>query len=146
MATTVRRRLVGKDMECETASETASETSTSREASPDNQRSHHGPPEATSTIKVIHKRPKTRKRKTTAIFLLGSLFGIIAAGFFAKSNDLIDLPIPEFKELSMDSLFDVLPAGFVKEMRDLVVSENNSGIGSFAGVGLSDHLYRPLER
>ena len=138
MATTVRRRLVGKDMECETASETASETSTSREPSPDIQH------EVTPTVKIIHKRPKTRKRKTTAIFLLGSLFGIIAAGFFAKSNDLIDLPLPEFKELSMDSLFEVLPAGFVKEMRDLVVSENNS-VGSIAGVGPSDIFSRPLE-
>ncbi|EGO55537.1 hypothetical protein NEUTE1DRAFT_85933 [Neurospora tetrasperma FGSC 2508] len=120
MATTVRRRLVGKDIECEIASETASETATSREPSPDNQQR-----EVTSTFKVIHKRPKTRKRKTTAIFLLGSLFGIIAAGFFAKSNDLIDIPLPELKELSVDSLFEVLPAGFVKEMRDLMNGERD---------------------
>lgn len=126
MATTVRRRLVGKDIECEIASETASETATSREPSPDNQQR-----EVTSIFKVIHKRPKTRRRKTTAIFLLGSLFGIIAAGFFAKSNDLIDLPLPELKELSVDSLFEVLPAGFVKEMRDLMVSGNNSACGAF---------------
>jgi phospholipid:diacylglycerol acyltransferase len=73
-----------------------------------------------TTKPLHHHRPKTRKRKTTAIFLLGSLFGIIAAGFFAKSNDLIDFP--EIGELSMDSLFDVLPAGLVKDMRELVVS------------------------
>ncbi len=68
---------------------------------------------------IHHHRPKTRKRKTTAIFLLGSLCGIIAAGFFAKSNDLIDFP--EIGGLSMDSLFDVLPAGLVKDVRELVV-------------------------
>jgi phospholipid:diacylglycerol acyltransferase len=74
----------------------------------------------TPAVKVIHHHPpRTRKRKTTAIFLLGSLFGIIAAGFFAKSNDLIDFP--EIGELSMDSFLDVLPAGLVKDMREMVV-------------------------
>lgn len=65
-------------------------------------------------------KPKTRKRRNTAIFLLGSLFGIIAAGFFAKSNDLIDFP--ELGEFSVDSLLDALPAGLIADMRDLVVS------------------------
>lgn len=67
-------------------------------------------------LKVV--QPK-RKRKLGAIFLLGSLFGIIAAGFFARSNDLIDFP--EIGELSVDSLLDALPAGLVKDVRDLVV-------------------------
>lgn len=61
-----------------------------------------------------------KKRRHTFIFLLGSLFGLVAAGFFAKTNDLIDFP--ELGELSMDSFFDVLPAGLVTDMRDLVVS------------------------
>lgn len=68
-------------------------------------------------VKVVHSK---RKRSLGAIFLLGSLFGIIAAGAFAKSNDLIDFP--EIGELSVDSLMDVLPAGLVKDVRDLVVS------------------------
>lgn len=67
-------------------------------------------------VKLVN--PK-RKRKLGAIFLLGSLFGIIAAGFFAKSNDLIDFP--EIGDLSVDSLLDALPAGLVKDVRDLVV-------------------------
>ncbi|KAL2024816.1 hypothetical protein VTK56DRAFT_5637 [Thermocarpiscus australiensis] len=75
-------------------------------------------------VKVVHHPPKTRKRRITAIFLLGSLFGIIAAGFFAKSNDLIDFP--EIGELRMDSLLDVLPAGLVKDMRELVIGERDS--------------------
>lgn len=70
-------------------------------------------------VKVVHHSQKTRKRRTGAIFLLGSLFGLIAAGFFAKSNDLIDFP--EIGDLSVDSLLDVLPAGLVKDVRDLVV-------------------------
>lgn len=67
-------------------------------------------------VKVVHL---SRKRKLGAIFLLGSVFGIIAAGFFAKSNDLIDFP--ELGELSVDNLLDALPAGLVKDVRDLVV-------------------------
>lgn len=77
-----------------------------------------------TTVEHVHivehiDKPKTRKRRSTAIFLLGSLFGLVAAGFFAKSNDLIDFP--ELGEFSVDSLFDALPAGLVTDMRDLVV-------------------------
>jgi hypothetical protein len=75
------------------------------------------------TITVAHHHKKVRKRRTTAIFLLGSLFGIVVAGFFANSNDLINLP--DIGELSMDSILDVLPAGLVKDMRDLVVSRRS---------------------
>lgn len=67
-----------------------------------------------------HSNNRGKKRRNTFIFLLGSLFGLVAAGFFAKSSDLIDFP--EIGDLSMDSFFDVLPAGLAKEMRDLVVS------------------------
>lgn len=64
-----------------------------------------------------------KKRRNTLIFLLGSLFGLVAAGFFAKSNDLIDFP--ELGELSMDSFLDVLPAGLVTDMRELVNGERD---------------------
>jgi phospholipid:diacylglycerol acyltransferase len=110
MATTLRRRVLG--------SNTPSESSTPREQTPEK-----------VEVKITHRhhRPKTRKRRNTAIFLLGSVFGIIAAGFFAKSNDLIDFP--EIGDLSMDSLFDVLPAGLVKDMRELVVSRRIANLG-----------------
>ncbi|KAJ2969324.1 hypothetical protein NUW58_g10017 [Xylaria curta] len=61
-----------------------------------------------------------RKRRNTFIFLLGSLFGLIAAGLFAKSNDLIEFP--ELGELSMDSLLDVLPSGLVADLKDSVAN------------------------
>lgn len=75
-------------------------------------------------IKIVHHQQKARKRRTGAIFLLGSLFGIIAAGFFAKSNDLIDFP--GIGELSVESLLDALPAGLVKDVRDLVVRSSSA--------------------
>ncbi|KAJ2896294.1 phospholipid:diacylglycerol acyltransferase [Zalerion maritima] len=84
-------------------------------------------PDVQEDVKVIHhhhhSKAKTRKRRNSFIFLLGILFGIIAAGFFAKTNDLIDFP--EIGELSMDSLLDVLPAGLVSDMRDLVKGERD---------------------
>ncbi|KAK3346236.1 Lecithin:cholesterol acyltransferase-domain-containing protein [Lasiosphaeria hispida] len=98
----------------EKASGTPSESLTPRDGSP---------VRTGDNVKVVHERPKARKRRTTAIFLLGSLFGIIAAGFFAKSNDLIGFP--EIGELSMDNIFDVLPAGFSKDLRELVNGERD---------------------
>ena len=68
---------------------------------------------------TVTTKPKTRKRRNTFIFLLGGLCGIVAAGFFAKSNDLIGFP--EIGDLSMESLLDIMPAGLVRDMRDLVV-------------------------
>lgn len=66
-----------------------------------------------------HKKPKGTKRRNGFVFILGGLFGLLLAGFFAGKTDLIELP--DIGELSMDSLMDVLPAGFVKDVRDLVV-------------------------
>lgn len=109
MASELRRRAVARGQHDNGASETLTPESLTpvREDSPIR---------PGDKVKLVH--PK-RKRKLGAIFLLGSLFGIIAAGFFAKTNDLIDFP--EIGELSVDSLLDVLPAGLVKDVRDLVV-------------------------
>ncbi|EGS19378.1 phospholipid:diacylglycerol acyltransferase-like protein [Thermochaetoides thermophila DSM 1495] len=117
MANSLRRRgPTGNDTPSET---TPAPTPTPRGGS--SSREANDPTFKPNSSSHGHHRPKARKRKFTGIFLLGSLFGIIAAGFFAKSNDLIDFP--EFGELSMDNLLDVLPAGLVKDMRDLIVGE-----------------------
>lgn len=79
------------------------------------------PATQSTTVHVVEHPHKTRKRRNTFIFLLGILFGLIAAGFFASSNDLIGLP--EFSDLSVETLLDVLPAGLVKDMRDLIQGE-----------------------
>lgn len=65
------------------------------------------------------KRHPWRKRRSTIIFFLGGLFGLVAAGFFAGKNDLIDFP--ELTDFSMDSLLDVLPSSVIKDARDLSV-------------------------
>jgi phospholipid:diacylglycerol acyltransferase len=107
MATTLRRRAAGA------GADAVSHDTTTRDESPTTA-------DGGKKVKVIHHVPRARKTRNTGVFLLGSLFGIIAAGFFAKSNDLI--AFPEFGELSMDSLLDVMPAMLVKDVRDIVVS------------------------
>ncbi|KAI1406324.1 LACT-domain-containing protein [Hypoxylon fuscum] len=111
MASTLRRRALGA---ADNSSESTSSAPTPRDESP---------VKSDDKVKIIHQehRPKTRKRRNTLIFLLGILFGLVAAGLLAKNNDLIDLP--EIGELSMDSLFDVLPAGLITDMKDLVKGE-----------------------
>ena|SRR3569833_1446704 len=113
MATTLRRRVLGTETP-DTATPTPSPTPTPRDESPEKKdRKDHG------KVRIIHHTPKGKKRRFTLIFFLGLIFGLVAAGFLAKSNDLIDFP--EIGELSMDSLLDVLPAGLVKDVRDLMV-------------------------
>lgn len=75
-----------------------------------------------SKIMTDKHHPKSRKKRNGLIFFLGGLFGIVAAGFFAQKSDLIDFP--EFGDITMDSIMDVLPAGFVKDARDLAVSSS----------------------
>jgi phospholipid:diacylglycerol acyltransferase len=101
----LRRRLLGTP------------TTSSREASPAKAEEVRLAPASRITTGKAHK---TRKRRNGFIFFLGGLFGILAAGFFAERSDLIEFP--ELRELSMDSLMDVLPAGFVRDARDLAVS------------------------
>ncbi|KAK6579938.1 hypothetical protein PZA11_007646 [Diplocarpon coronariae] len=83
-----------------------------------------------------HKKKKeSRKRRNGFIFILGGLFGIVVAGFFAGKSDLIDFP--EFGDLSMDNLIDVLPAGFVKDARDLSKGERDAVNYDSFSVGLN---------
>ncbi|XXH01126.1 hypothetical protein Hte_007477 [Hypoxylon texense] len=113
MASTLRRRVFGPT---DTSSESSSPAPTPRDESP---------AKPGDKVKIVHheRPPKMRKRRNTFIFLLGSLFGLIAAGLLAKNNDLIELP--EIGELSMDSFFEVLPAGLITDMKDLVRGERD---------------------
>lgn len=74
-------------------------------------------------VHIVHHTQRTRKRRLSLIFILGGICGLLVAGFFAKSNDLI--AFPELGELSVDSILDALPAGFLKDVRDLVQDERN---------------------
>ena len=64
-------------------------------------------------------KSKNGKRKNFWIFALGGLVGVMAAAFFAGSNDMIDLS--SLEGVNLDSILDALPAGFLSEARELQV-------------------------
>lgn len=87
----------------------------------------------------LHK-PRGVKRRTGFIFFLGGLFGLVMAGFFAQKNDLIDLGnLAEMSGvgelaglgggLDIDSWLNVLPEGFLKDARELKVSNSSAKKG-----------------
>jgi len=104
MASSLRRRLL--------AEETPSNL---REGTPDKAEEVRLVP--VSKIESNKHKEKGRKRRNGLIFFLGGLVGIIAAGLFARSNDLIEFP--EFG--TMESILDVLPATVVQDARELIV-------------------------
>jgi phospholipid:diacylglycerol acyltransferase len=60
------------------------------------------------------------KRKNAWVFGLGGLFGLVVAGFFASSNEMIDLK--SLENMNLDSILDALPASFVSSAQQLQVS------------------------
>lgn len=60
------------------------------------------------------------KRRNAWIFGLGGLFGLVVAGFFAQSRDMIDLS--HLADVNLDSLADILPAGLMHEARAIQVN------------------------
>lgn len=65
------------------------------------------------------KRPKGTRRKYAWIFILGGLFGLAIAAFFADNGDILDLTT--FTGVHLDSIIEVLPSGFIKGVRELQV-------------------------
>lgn len=74
-------------------------------------------------------RPKVkgRKRRHAWVFALGGLFGLLLAGFFASSADVIDFG--HLADMNLDSLMDVLPAGLIRDAQELQVCQVKSCLG-----------------
>jgi phospholipid:diacylglycerol acyltransferase len=74
------------------------------------------------TAEQLHtlKKKSKSKRKNAWIFGLGGLFGLVVAGFFASSNEMIDLK--SLEGMNLDSILDALPASFVSSAQQLQVS------------------------
>ena len=64
---------------------------------------------------------QSHKRRNSIIFILGGLFGVCVAAFFAQRQEVISFE--GILDLNLDSLIDVLPAGVIKDAKDLTVSE-----------------------
>lgn len=66
---------------------------------------------------------KGSKRRHAWVFVLGGLFGLFIAGFFASSSGGLDklVTMAGLEDMNLDSILDVLPAGLIREVRDLQV-------------------------
>jgi len=90
----------------------------SREPTPDADRPANLRVVTAERLKTL-KEGKHGKRKNFWIFGLGGLFGVVAAAFFAGSNDMIDLS--GLESVNLDSILEALPAGFLKDAQQLQV-------------------------
>ncbi|KAF8250231.1 hypothetical protein K440DRAFT_619717, partial [Wilcoxina mikolae CBS 423.85] len=65
-----------------------------------------------------HAHPKKqRKRSTWLTFTIGGIAGLLLAGAAAKNQDMVKLEL--LRDLSLDSIIDVIPAGILKEASDI---------------------------
>jgi phospholipid:diacylglycerol acyltransferase len=73
------------------------------------------------TAEKLHtlKTKGKSKRRNVWVFSLGGLFGLVLAGFFASSNEMIDLK--SLEGMNLDSVWDALPASFVRSAQQLQV-------------------------
>lgn len=65
-------------------------------------------------VKQLVIRPRS-KRRNGFIFVLGGLFGIFIALFFANQQEVISLD--SLMDLNLESLIDVIPQGIVRDAK-----------------------------
>jgi phospholipid:diacylglycerol acyltransferase len=71
-----------------------------------------------SRLKRYLAKPRG-KRRYSFIFLLGGLFGICVALFFANHNEVISLDA--LLDLNLDALIDVIPQGILRDAKEFTV-------------------------
>ncbi|GAM85522.1 hypothetical protein ANO11243_035290 [Dothideomycetidae sp. 11243] len=91
----------------------------SREGSPAPDDYRVVPTKHLKKLSTLSAKPKGTKRRNAWVFILGGLFGILVAGFFAGGNELIDMTT--LREMNLDSFLDVLPAGLIRDAKELQV-------------------------
>jgi hypothetical protein len=69
-----------------------------------------------ATKRHAHSK-KQKKRSTWLTFTIGGLAGLLLAGAAAKNQDMVRLEL--LRDLSLDSIIDVIPAGILKEASDI---------------------------
>ncbi|KAF1988784.1 putative Phospholipid:diacylglycerol acyltransferase [Aulographum hederae CBS 113979] len=77
---------------------------------------------------------KSSKKRNFWIFTLGGIFGVVTAGFFASSNDLIDLKA--LADVNLDTILEALPASFVQDAQQLQQHEKDAVNYDSFSVGL----------
>ena len=90
-------------------------------------------------VKQLVIKPRS-KRRNGFIFVLGGLFGVFIALFFANQQEVINLD--GLMDLNIDSLIDVIPQGIVRDAREFSVC---SGEGFLGALGLGSRLFQPAD-
>jgi phospholipid:diacylglycerol acyltransferase len=69
------------------------------------------------------KVSKGRKRRNFWVFVLGGLFGLVVAGFFASRDGALEqlVTLAGLEDMNLDSLLDVLPTGLIRDVQKLQV-------------------------
>lgn len=103
--------------------------------------SRAGTPEPGEETKVVSKakfeklvKKKTGKRRSSLVFFLGGLFGLIVALYFAQQQEVVKLE--GLLDVNLDSLFDVLPVGLVRDVKALSKAERDAVNYDSFSVGL----------
>lgn len=77
---------------------------------------------------------RAHKRGHSVVFILGGLFGVLLALFFAQNQEVINFE--GILDLNLESLIDVIPAGVIKDAKDLTQPERDAVNYDSFSVGL----------
>lgn len=69
-------------------------------------------------VKQLVIKPRS-KRRNGFIFLLGGIFGIFIALFFANQHEVISLD--SLMDLNLDSLIEAIPQGILRDVKEFSV-------------------------
>jgi hypothetical protein len=78
-----------------------------------------------ANVKQLVLKPRS-KRRNGFIFVLGGLFGIFIALFFANQSDVISLD--SLMDLNLESLMDAIPQGIVSDVKQFSVRDPESAV------------------
>jgi phospholipid:diacylglycerol acyltransferase len=87
-------------------------------------------------LQTLKQKGKHKKRRNVWVFGLGGLFGLLLAGFFASSNDMIDLT--SLEGVNLESIMEALPDNFVRSAQQLQVR----GVSASYAKGLDNRTYK----
>jgi phospholipid:diacylglycerol acyltransferase len=89
-------------------------------------------------VKQLILKPRS-KRRNGFIFVLGGLFGIFIALFFANQSEVISLD--SLMDLNLESLMDAIPQGIVSDVKQFSVSDpERAALLSLRYVHVTDDL------
>lgn len=110
------RRRAGKDGSPESSRDDNNQGNTKPQSEEDRLRAEF---DGAKVKQLVIQPPRRSKRRNGFIFVLGGLFGVLVALFFANHQEVISLE--SLLDLNLESLIDVIPQGIVRDAREFSV-------------------------